>query len=228
MSERYAVFFCPDDASDLAKFGYRVLGRTADGHNIALSNDDFPDRHLAASLSAIPAHYGFHATLKAPFRLSGDSTKAALLDAVERLACSQSSIVMHSLQVKMLSGFQALVFDPQPPSVANLAEQCVEQLEIFRAPLTDEDLRKRNPLHLSEIQRGYLGKYGYPYVMSEFRFHMTLTGPLHLTEHADYTHWLHELYRRLVPQTPVLDRLVVFWQPDRSTAFKRLAQFPLC
>lgn len=226
MSGRYAVFFCPDDASALAAFGQRVLRRTADGCPISASIDDFSDPQLASSLSAIPAHYGFHATLKPPFGLSEGSSVEALLSAVEKLASQQTPIVMHSLRPKMLSKFQALCFDVQPIAIAELAERCVEQFENFRAPLTDEDVRKRCPQNLSETQRDYLYRYGYPYVMSEFRFHMTLTGPVHLTEHANYLSWVEALYNRLVPQAPVLDRLVVFWQPDRSSDFTRLAQFP--
>ncbi len=31
---------------------------------------------------------------------------------------------------------------------------------------------------MSARQQDYLHRYGYPYVREEFRFHMTLTGPL--------------------------------------------------
>lgn len=227
MSARYAVFFCPDDASDLASYGRLVLGRTADGSPANPSHHDFHDRTVAAALSATPAHYGFHATLKAPFRLSVDASEEDLLSAVESLAQRQTSIDMHSLKPMMLSEFVALGFERQPSAVARLASQCVEQFESLRAPLTQEDLHKRKPDLLNDAQRAYLFQYGYPYVMSEFCFHMTLTGRLTLDEHADYVDWLKTLYTRIVPQEPKLDRLAVYWQPDRAAAFTRLAQFPI-
>ncbi|MFK7997808.1 MAG: DUF1045 domain-containing protein [Granulosicoccus sp.] len=225
MNARYAVFFSPDDASDLAAYGQQVLGRTADGHPVNPSIGDYPDRPMSAELSETPAHYGFHATLKAPFVLSSETSEEQLLAAVERFAGHQAPVVMHSLQPCLLSEFVALGFASQPDAVARLAGQCVEQFEAFRAPLSDEDLRKRKPEQLSEAQKAYLFKYGYPFVMSEFRFHMTLTGRVHSTEHADYIKWLESTYRQLVPTAPVLDRVAVFWQPDRQTPFTRLAQY---
>jgi len=226
MSGRYAVYFSPDDASGLAGFGQRVLGLTADGDQVSASADDFPDRQLAADLSAAPAWYGFHATLKAPFALSDGAVESDLFNAVEHIARQQTSIVLTSLQVMRLSTFAALGFTTQPPAVGRLAAQCVEQLESFRAPLTDADLRKRNPDSLTDIQKSYLFRFGYPYVMDEFRFHMTLTGPMNFDGCDGYVDWLKTLYGRLVPEPPLLDRLAVFWQPDRETAFRRVAQFP--
>ena len=225
MSERYAVYYSPEESTPLADFGQRVLGRTAGGCTVAASEDDYPDRQLAASLSATPAHYGFHATLKAPFHLRKGQSEDLLLSAVEALAQQQTPITMHTLEPRKLSGFAALVFAVQPTKVHQLANQCVEQLEAFRAPLTPEDIQRRKPDTLSETQQYYLKEYGYPFVLSEFRFHMTLTGSLHSAEHAHYFAWLDALYRQCVPSPPVLDRLMVFWQQNRTKPFKRLQEF---
>ena len=226
MSGRYAVFFCPEDSTPLALYGERVLGRTAIGNTVPASEDDYPDRTLAASYAATPAHYGFHATLKAPFHLREGKSEDALLRAVDALAQRQSPIVMHSLEPRMMSGFASLLFADQPDSVKQLSSQCVEQLEEFRAPLTAEDIQRRNPEALSKMQQFYLHQYGYPFVMSEFQFHMTLTGSRHSTMDTEYFSWLSALYDRLVTSPPLLDRLAVFWQTDRTSRFVRLAQFP--
>ncbi|MFK8079904.1 MAG: DUF1045 domain-containing protein [Granulosicoccus sp.] len=225
MSARYAVFFCPDDASDLAAYGRQVLGRGADGSQFVAPNDGFPDQHTWTELAATPAHYGFHATLKAPFHLAEGLSEEGLLTAVERLAMQQKCIIMQSLKPRVLSGFAALCFENQPPAVAELASQCVEQLELFRAPLTQADLNRRNPDQLNDSQRKNLFRFGYPYVMDEFRFHMTLTGTLQLSEHREYFNWLQKRFDSLVPDAPTLDRLAVFWQPDRKKAFTRLEEF---
>lgn len=224
-ASRYAVFFCPDDNSELSSYGQQVLGRRADGQVLETAYTDCPDRQLALALSATPANYGFHATLKAPFRLAEQATEQQLLDAVETLANSQNVIVMQTLKPQLLSGFIALTLTPQPQAIASLADQCVKQLELFRAPLSQEDIRKRKPDKLSEQQKEYLYQYGYPYVMSEFRFHMTLTDKISPGQHDAHRQWLTELYDRKVIEAPVLDRLAVFWQPNRETAFTRLAQF---
>ena len=226
MSARYAVYYSPEESTPLADYGQRVLRRTAGGSTIAASEDDYPDKQLAASVSATAAHYGFHATLKAPFNLRKGQSENLLLSAVEAIAQQQSPIVMHTLEPRKLSGFAALAFAVQSTAVQQLAHLCVEQLDAFRAPLTPEDIQRRNPQSLSEIQQYYLSEYGYPFVMSEFRFHMTLTDPLHSAAHAHYFSWLIALYRRLVPLPPVLDRLMVFWQPDRTKPFTRVEEFP--
>ncbi len=224
-ASRYAVFFCPDDNSELASYGQQVLGRRADGQVFETAYTDCPDRQLALAVSATPAHYGFHATLKAPFQLAKQMTEQQLLDAVETLADSQTVIAMQTLKPRLLSGFIALTLTPQPQAIASLAEQCVKQLEPFRAPLSQEDIRKRKPDTLSEQQKEYLYQYGYPHVISEFRFHMTLTDKISPGRHDEHRQWLTELYDRKVIEMPVLDRLAVFWQPNRETAFTRLAQF---
>ena len=226
MSARYAIFFSPEDSTPLADYGERVLGRTAGGSAVGVSEDDYPDRTLAANLSATTAHYGFHATLKAPFHLREGQSVDSLLSAVEALTHRQSAIVMQTLEPRKLSGFAALMFANQPGAVQQLASQCVEQLEGFRAPLTPEDIQRRKPDALSKQQQHYLHQYGYPFVMSEFKFHMTLTGPLDSATHTDYFAWLYTLYKRRVTSPPVLDRLSVFWQPDRKSRFTRLRQFP--
>ena len=50
--------------------------------------------------------------------------------------------------------------------------------EPFRAPLTDADIARRRPERLTPRQRELFEQYGYPYVLDEFRFHLTLTDPV--------------------------------------------------
>jgi hypothetical protein len=228
MSERYAVYFSPDDSTALARFGVRVLGRTNDGREVDASADDYHDPDVVKALTATPSHYGFHATLKAPFQLAPGTTRQALLDAVAKLASEHSSVEMRGLKPQQISGFLALMLTNQPDAVKLLANHCVERLEDFRAPLTSVDIERRNPGALSHQQRQYLHQFGYPFVMSEFRFHMTLTGRCkNIGEYSDYIDWLNSLYERMVTSPPDLDRLCVFWQPDRETAFTRIAEFTL-
>ena len=230
MSPRYAIFFSPEDGSELAEFGRRVLGREADGSPALASPTDYPDRQQAATFSKVPSHYGFHATLKAPFTLATSHSVDELLQSVEGLASSQHPIAMAGLELCQMSDFMALAFAQQVETIKALAQQCVQVLEPLRAPLTPEDLLRRAPEKLTPRQQEYLHLYGYPYVMDEFRFHMTLTGHLSAEdkiagEPAAYIDWLNECYARLVSNTPVLDRLCVFWQPDKTQPFRRLEQF---
>ena len=51
-------------------------------------------------------------------------------------------------------------------------------LDAFREPLTKEELAIRRSKGLTPSQDKNLIKWGYPYVFSEFRFHMTLTAKI--------------------------------------------------
>ncbi|MCP6151516.1 DUF1045 domain-containing protein, partial [Klebsiella pneumoniae] len=64
------------------------------------------------------------------------------------------------------------------PALEDLAGCAVVDLDPLRAPLTAAEMARRRPEDLSERQRDHLLAYGYPYVLADFRFHMTLTGPL--------------------------------------------------
>jgi Protein of unknown function (DUF1045) len=44
--------------------------------------------------------------------------------------------------------------------------------------LTPAEIARRRPETLTPRQRALLDVWGYPYVMEEFQFHLTLTGPL--------------------------------------------------
>lgn len=238
MTARYAIYFTPEDKSDLAYFGACALGRMPDGSDLIhreemlrsdetlISNTVFIDKSLAIELRERPSHYGFHATLKAPFHLAENRYEEELLESVQAFSESQQLINLESLQPQKISGFMALTLENQPESLLSLAEQCVRRFEPFRAPLTDEDLQKRKPEDLDEQQRAYLFEFGYPYVLSEFRFHMTLTGPVNDNTHDEYIDWLTSLYYDIVREGRTLDRLAVFKQPDRSSPFVRLAEFP--
>jgi len=52
----------------------------------------------------------------------------------------------------------------------------VTRFEQFRAPLTEADVQRRNPDSLTESQRQNMYQYGYPHVLNDFNFHMTLSG----------------------------------------------------
>jgi hypothetical protein len=61
---------------------------------------------------------------------------------------------------------------------ADLAADVVRILDPFRAPLTAAEVARRRPERLTARQRDLLAAYGYPFVMEEFQFHLTLSGRL--------------------------------------------------
>lgn len=227
VTERYAIYFSPADDSELDIFGATVLRRRASDAK-AWSHPalpvEFPSTVCWNSKTQTPSHYGFHATIKAPFALSEGQTIDRLQDDLATYCASQKPIPLPGLAPSRSCRYHSLAFEQQPEQLRLMAKECVQQFEPFRAPLTETDIKRRNPSSLTPRQQGYLEQYGYPHVLDDFNFHMTLSGA-NDTSDTDYLQWLNQLYESIVKQTPMLDRLCIFHQPDRNTAFVRKSEF---
>ncbi len=174
---RYAVFLIPDDGA-LSRFGAQFLGwdvvrgaRVAQPETLSLPR-------AISELTATPAKYGFHGTIKPPMRLSKARDRAGLLQACRALLAAEDPVVIRRLRLARIGSFFALVPATDARLLSALAGRVVAGLDPFRAPMTDTERARRNPDRLSDRQRSLLDRWGYPYVMEEFRFHMTLTGRL--------------------------------------------------
>ena len=170
MYTRYAIYFVPDGIWGDA--GAEWLGwdcRTGTS----------PTTHVGDSdATARPRKYGFHATLKAPFRLAAGAQEDALITFVDRCATSLGPISLSSLQVSQIGKFYAFTAQQEQSDLIALSSTIVHDLDPFRAALTDADIARRRASRLSAKQDALMLKWGYPYVMDEFRFHLTLTGPI--------------------------------------------------
>ncbi len=131
-----------------------------------------------APLTEDPRKYGFHGTIKPPFRLAAGVSLADVQDQTTALARRLTPIVMPGLHLISLHGFLALVPQGDTAALGHLAAQVVETLDGLRAPLTDAEIARRRPDRLTPRQRDLLDRYGYPHVMEEFQFHLTLSGRL--------------------------------------------------
>ena len=218
---RYAVFFAPPEGA-LSDTAARWLGWDAQrGCTVA---HDASERDLDAA-TAEPRRYGFHGTLKAPFRLAGGTDRHGLERAVADLARRTGPVAAGPLRLRRIGAFLALVPDEPLRALAALASDVVDALEPFRAPLTEAEIARRKPASLTPRQRDLLDRYGYPYVREEFRFHLTLAGPLaktapHLASLAEerFAPWLGTPFR--------LDDLCLFGE-DEGGRFHHLSRHAL-
>ncbi len=174
---RYAVYYLPDDAA-LAAFGASWLGwDVSAGKSRAQPPVDGIDQVTAA-----PRKYGFHGTLKPPFRMAKGMTAEDLGDELAALASQTAAISLDGLQLAALGRFLALVPTGDVTELDRLAFDCVAEFDAYREPATEDELQRRRVAGLSPRQEGYLSQWGYPYVGDEFRFHLTLTGKLDQAE----------------------------------------------
>ncbi|GHE01200.1 phosphonate metabolism protein [Defluviimonas sp. 20V17] len=222
---RYAIYYTPPPGA-LADFGARWLGWDA-ARGRARAHFDLPALpRPVADLTAAPRKYGFHGTLKPPFRLAPGQSRATLDTALEDLAARLAPVTLAGLRLARLGGFLALVPEGEAAALAALAAEVVARLDAFRAPPTRDELQRRRAAGLSPAQEANLLRWGYPYVMEEFRFHLTLTGALP-PEAAEATRAaLAPVLAPLQPRPFVLDALSLCGE-DGAGRFHLLHRVPL-
>ncbi len=226
---RYALYFAPPPGSDLAAFGAAWLGRDAfSGERIALEEvgDMLPWRQEEITENA--RRYGFHATLKAPFALADGQSEAALIAALDAFASQHTVFTVPSLALQSVGGFIALVLEERSAQMDAFAEACVRDFDGFRAPLSPADRERRLKAPLTERQIAYLDQWGYPYVMDEFFFHMTLTSRLSDVDEQAMILEVLEPVAAVLGEAPLtIDALCLFSQPDRDAPFTVRHRAPL-
>lgn len=220
MTIRYAIYIAPPADSALWRFGSSVLGYdAATGEDIAQPALESVGPERFRELTEDPRRYGFHATMKSPLRLAPGRDEADLLAAVEDFCAVRTAFTLPRLSVEAVGAngrgdaFIALVEPTPTPELLALEREIVVSFDPFRAPLTGEEIARRNPERLSERQREYLAKYGYPGVFDEFKFHLTLTGRIPADELEGVLGDLRALRLREVGDAPLaVDELAVYRQ----------------
>ncbi len=176
---RYALYFTPPVNSVWAQAGSHWLGREMQvAEPPAQINIPGIPKLLLASLTADARRYGFHATLKAPFRLFEGFTEAHLLEMAAAFCSTQKAIVLDEPRVRPLADFLALQVNGPLDEIGGLAMRCVTYFDLLRAPLTELELAQRRSAGLTARQSALLQRWGYPYTEEFFRFHMTLSDAL--------------------------------------------------
>lgn len=174
--QRYAIYVMPD--GPLADFGAAWLGWDAlAGRAVDHPAVDALPRPLA-EITASPRKYGLHATIKPPFRLAEGTTLAALMADLAALCDRLDPVTLDGLTLARLGGFMALVPEGETTVLNTFAAEVVTALDRHRAPLTEADLARRRTASLTPAQDAHLTRWGYPYLLDQFRFHITLTGNL--------------------------------------------------
>jgi putative phosphonate metabolism protein len=172
--QRYAIYYAPPEGG-FADAAAAWLGWDLARGCAVVQPNPVPD---FAALTADPRKYGFHGTIKPPFRLANGARVADLAQGVADLAAVRAPARLDGLALVQLDGFLAFTPLGDTAALSDLAARVVKGLEAFRAPLTPAEIARRRPETLTDRQRELLGMYGYPYVMEQFQFHLTLSGRL--------------------------------------------------
>ncbi|MBY5408333.1 DUF1045 domain-containing protein [Rhizobium leguminosarum] len=225
---RYALYFSPPKDDPLTGAASLWLGRNA------FTGETYPAREYAQlgaadqfELTADPRRYGFHATIKAPFSLASSVTEKDLMTVAEDFAQRTQAFEIPELVLGQLGRFFALVPGSVHQPLQDFAAKVVRSFEPFRAALSEADMARRNPEKLSDSQRTHLQRWGYPYVMEDFGFHMTLSGQVPETRAEVMKAILTERFADFTGRPLSISGLAVFIEEARGGPFKVHSWLPL-
>ncbi|WP_421996384.1 DUF1045 domain-containing protein [Reyranella sp.] len=226
---RYALYYAPRPDEGLAVAASRWLGRNPDsGQARPLAAAGPFGRDRLEAITAEPRLYGFHGTLKPPMALCDGASESDLLAAVGRFAAGRRPVSVPSMQLAGLSGFMAFV--PAQPSaeLQDLADSCVIEFDEFRRPADESELARRRAACLSPRQEELLVRWGYPHVLEQWRFHLTLTGRIpDEGERAAVAELLQRHFGGFIDRPLAVRDLCVFRQPAPGRPFLAMARFRL-
>lgn len=228
---RYALYFSPVPGGPWWTAWSSWLGRcAATGCVVTQPHVDGIAADAFATLTAEPRRYGWHATLRAPFRLHVDASFAMLETVVEEIAARHAPFACPRMSVTRLDDFLALVPVADSDVLKHVAADAVRETDRLRAPLTEQEFLRRRRVTLSARQEELLMRWGYPYVLDEFRFHFSLTGPLASQSArtiAMATRAAEAQLSALADDVQLFDALSLFVEPAPGADFKLLRRFPL-
>ncbi|MDZ7603687.1 MAG: DUF1045 domain-containing protein, partial [Hoeflea sp.] len=102
---RYALYFAPEPASPLAGLAASWIGRdAATGKPVQQPDFDGMGADELAGITGPARRYGFHATLKAPFRLADGVNERDLLQTMDRFCASRTRFAIEGLKVGAIEG----------------------------------------------------------------------------------------------------------------------------
>lgn len=222
--QRYAIYYTPKPGP-LATFGADWLGWDSARGRVM---DRSTLHHVPANIDDLTEHprrYGFHGTLKPPFRLARGKTAGALEQACQELASTLVPIRLGHLVLSRIGTFLALTPEGEATALGALAARVVRTFDPFRVPPNAAELERHRLSGLTPSQEALLTRWGYPYVMEEFRFHMTLTGSLQPAEIDVTMDTLASEVSAVLPDPLIIDDFTLAGE-DADGNFHEIDRFP--
>lgn len=214
---RYSICYTPSARDPLSAAAASWLGRSVysgeamehpDG--IGLSQSEI------AFHTALPRRNGFHACLKAPFRLHPDATEAMLLRELMHFTSVVEPFTLPTLEVGRIGDFCSLTLSQHSMQLDQLASLVVQNFDQFRAPLSEAEIERMAPERLSAPQFANLYRWGDPHVLDEYRFYLPLTGPLSLAERERVHKAISRYFSTYLVQPPVFSNLALFIEREQG------------
>ena len=230
-AHRYAVYYTPAPGSAHAELGARWLGRDAWQPARLMPPEALAGlgAELRTGLCGSARRYGLHATLKPPFELAEGCNVEELDAALYALAGRHAPF---DLAVRPARLHNFLAWRPEEGSqqgqlarLAALASDCVQSLDPFRRSPSAAELQRRRSAGLSAEQEALLQRWGYPFVMESFRFHLTLSDALDGEQLVAVEAALQQACAPLQGDVMRIDALSLFVEPEPGADFLGVARY---
>ncbi len=227
-TSRYSIYFSPAPEARLHELGSRWLGRDAvSGKFLDPGLPPHLSREHWLEVTESPRRYGFHATLKPPFRLAEGARLEDLQAALRDFATAHNGFEAPALAIGILGNFLALTLVEPSGQFARLAAECVAQFDRFRASSTAEELDRRLSNGLSAREREHVLRWGYPYVFDTWKFHMSLTASLPAQALQPLEQHLRERFASINPQPLAVDSVCIFHESQPGAPFREIDRVSL-
>jgi hypothetical protein len=225
---RYAIYYTPQPGTPLAAFGRSWFGRANDGATLQA----FSAAGLAGTLTPKPTmspsgYAGLHSIFKAPFALRDgigpDALKARLISFARRRRAVETG------PLTLARAGRSLVLRPIDPKPALdwLAAQCLAAFDGFARPASSAEREPHQSPNLNDHQRVLLNSFGDPHVLSEYRFHVTLTGPLEGAHLERISQALWPMLEDICAKGVAVDGLSLFGEPRGGTPMRLIGRYRL-
>jgi 2'-5' RNA ligase len=218
---RCAVYFVPDVDSAWWQAGSAWLGRCA-ATGQAMAQPPLAGISSSAQWAATaePRRYGWHATLKAPFKLAPGENLRSVMVALQALADTLTAFDLPALQVSTRGGFMALRPEGDVAQINRIAAACVKDLQHLAQTLSAADVARRRQAPLTPEQDRLMLAWGYPYVLDEFEFHLSFTQKLDSMSDTMRSAWEQAAQAHFgTLRVCRFDRLALFIEPERGADF---------
>jgi hypothetical protein len=243
---RYAIFWAPRADDPLAAFERAWFGKGANASErretetaAEVEPEVAPDKcspfrlkeildleaELAERAIRLPSRYALHGTMKAPFRLREGMKHSALIDAMAAFTACRRRLVTGKLQLHRFPRFLALTPMSETAELDWLADSCVTHFDHFRSPLSPEDRTRRG--EMTPAEAALFEQFGYHFIFNNFKFHITLAGPLDEPELDALQPALATAVAPLCEEPFAVEDLCLFGDPGEGASFQLVERFAL-
>lgn len=225
---RYAIYYTPQPGTPLATFGRSWFGRANDGATLqAFSAAGLASTGIPKALSTPTGYAGLHSVFKAPFALRNgigpDALKARLISFARR----RKPVETGPLTLARVGRFLVLRPIEARPALDWLAAQCVAAFDGFARAASSAEREAHQGTQLNDHQRLLLESFGDPHVLSEYRFHVTLTGPLDTAHLERVSQALWPMLEEICASGVAVDGLSLFGETSGRVPMRLIGRYRL-